>query len=147
MRRRRRIFVGLLVAVTALAACGDDGEPRAQPSADGTAFVGGSFDELPVPPLAEPLGPERELGDGVVVRSYGVRNRTVEAVMSFYEDALAGQPVIEPVGDAPGDASVLRGEWRYRGRRLRVTVQAAPAADEEPGVEGRVQVSLELHPS
>ena len=147
MGHRRSISVCLLLSVTALAGCGGDDEPQARPSSEGAAFVGGSFEELPLPPLAEPLGPEREVGQGVVVRSYGVRDATVESVMSFYEDALADEAVIAAVSDAPGDASVLRGEWRHGGRRLRVTVQAAPAADEEPGVERRVQVTLELHPT
>jgi len=127
-----------------LVGCGDDEQPHAQPAEDATTFVGGAFGELPVPPLADPLGPERVL-DEVVVRSYGVRNTTVQAVMSFYEDALADEEIITPVRDVPGTAEVLRGEWRHRGQRLRVTVQAAPAADDEPGVERRVQVSLELH--
>ena len=135
----------LLAASTLLASCGADDGPEARSPGDAAASSG-ALDQLPVPALADPLGPEREVGD-VVVRSYGVRNATVESVMSFYEDALADEDVLTAVRDAPGDAPVLRGEWRYRGQRLRITVQAAPAADEEPGVDRRVQVSLELHPT
>jgi hypothetical protein len=146
MASRRSIAICVAFGLIAFVGCSDDDPPRAQPATDATMFVGGSFDELPVPPLADPLGPEHVV-DEVVVRSYGVRNRTVESVMSFYEEALADEELITPVHDVPGAAEVLRGEWRYRGKRLRVTVQAAPAADDEPGVERRVQASLELHPT
>lgn len=149
----RLLIATIALMVLAVTACGDgDGDgTRAQPSPDGTAFVGGSFGDIPVPPLADPLGPEIVEDDGTVGRSYAVRDRTPRATMDFYVKALADEPMITDVHDVAeeGGATVLRGEWLFDDRRLRVTVQPAPTVEGSAGereADQVVQLSLLLFP-
>ena len=139
-------WAAVLIALAALvlAGCGDDDDGTdAQVGPDVTAFVGATLDDVPVPPLAEPLGPARETDEGVRVRSWSVRDRAVEEVMAFYQDLLADRPVVEDVSDAPGAGTVLRGEWELEDGVLRVTVQEAPTVGDEGPT---VQLSLQLTP-
>lgn len=151
-RSRVRIWVLGVLLATAGVACGDDGggggdDTQAQVAPDVTTFVGGSLDDLPVPPRAEPLGPLRESDDGILVRSYEVRDTTGRQVMDFYEELLADRPVVSPVENAPGSGDVLRGEWRLEDGVLRITTQAAPTVDEQDGDDDvTTQLSLQLTP-
>ena len=152
-RRRRhhgRLAVtalALLIAAT-IAACGDEGgAPEAQPSPGGTGFVDGEFDELPVPPLAVPLGPRREK-EGVLSRSWSVRNTTAAEVLDFYERTLGDRWQVSTPPRPLGDA--YRGEWRAGDDELRVSAVPAPAADVDarPQPAGAlVQLSLQLLPA
>lgn len=134
----------LALAALVLAGCGEgDDDTSAQVGPGATSFVGATLDDVPVPPLAEPLGPARETDDGTRVRSWSVRDRSIEEVMAFYQDLLQDRPVVDDVSDAPGAGTVLRGDWQLEDGVLRVTVQEAPTVgDEEP----TVQLSLQLTP-
>lgn len=140
------------VLLLALAGCGDgDGEREAGTDAQVTPgssnFVGADLDDVPVPPLAEPLGPVQEEDGGLLVRSYAVRDSRVQDVMAFYEDLFADRPVVQPVEDAPGSSTVLGAAWQLRDGILKVTAQQAPTIDDPGSSEGNsVQLSLELDP-
>ena len=143
---RLSLLAVLVLALGFLAGCGDDDEaPEAQPSpGDGTAFSSGDFEGLPLPPLAEPAG-ERSERDGVVARSYFVRNRTPEAVLEFYRDHFEeteGQVIASP--EAVGNEA-WRGTWLVEDRELLVSALPAPTAGGEDD-EVVTQLSLELSP-
>ncbi|MGE3835542.1 MAG: hypothetical protein AB7H43_12235 [Acidimicrobiia bacterium] len=150
-RERARRLPAALVAALALVllGCGDDdvGGPQVTPGV--TGFVGADLDDVPVPPLATPLGPASEVDEGVVVRSYAVRDRTVGEVMAFYADALADRPVASPVRQLPGSADARQGTWIFDDGVLTVTAQRAPTVDEGDGPSGgglTTQLSLQLEP-
>lgn len=139
---RRLLFLALAVGL--LVACGgSQDEPEAQPSPGGTGFVEGRFDELPVPPRAEALGPRRET-DGVLARSWSVRDTTPDEVLQFYETGLPDWTVTSAprsIGDG------AQGLWRRGGEQLRVTATPAPTADQDEGAgtdPAEVQLSLQL---
>lgn len=143
------VLVAMLLVV--LSACGGEEDEAAgtdgQVTSGGSVFVGGDLDDVPVPPLAEPLAPVQEAEGGVLVRSYGVRDSRVQDVMAFYEDLFSERPVVEPVHDVEGSSVVLQGEWRLRDGVLRVTVQQAPTLEDGEAAEGSsVQLSLQLDP-
>lgn len=133
----------LTLAALVLAGCGDGDDTDAQVGPGVTGFVGATLDDVPVPPLAEPLGPVRETDDGIRVRSWSVRDRSVEEVMAFYQELFEDRPVVDDVSDAPGAGTVLRGEWRLEDGIMRVTVQEAPTVGDEGPT---VQLSLQLTP-
>lgn len=150
MRRRTADVLVALVVVFVLGACGDaDSEPEAQPAEEGVTFVRGDFGDIPVPPLAEEVGPRSEKDD-VVAQSYRVRNSSRAELFDFYGERLGGWQVEEaprPLGDA--EEASWRGQWVRDDRRLVVTVSEAPtlepadAADDDPVV----QLSLSLEPA
>lgn len=145
IRSALRAATSALVAVLLVAACGGDDGPEAQPDPSGTGFVEQSFDELPLPPRARPLGPVQQEDEGLS-RTWGVRNTTAEEVLDFYDRNLDERweqrwPVRQ-VGDG------YRGEWRDGGTRLRVSSVRAPTASGEPAAPDApvVQLSLQLLP-
>ena len=150
MRRRTADVLVALVVVLVLGACGDSGSgPEAQPAEEGATFVRGDFGSVPVPPLAEEVGPRSEKDD-VVAQSYRVRNSSRAQLFDFYGERLDGWQVEQApqaVGDAEGAS--WRGQWVRDDRRLVVTVSEAPAlepadaADDDPVV----QLSLSLEPA
>lgn len=139
-----------LVAVLVLGACGDGGSgPEAQPAEEGATFVRGDFGDIPVPPLAEEVGPRSEKDD-VIAQSYEVRNTSREELFEFYDDRLDGwrvEQAPQKLGEA--EAASWRAQWTRDDRRLIVTVSEAPtlepadAADDDPVV----QLSLSLEPT
>lgn len=144
---RRRAAASAVAMALALAACGaDDGSseeqtgsrPEAQPAPGVTSFTEGGFDELPIPPQADPVGPRSEK-DGVVARSFDVRNTEVDEVVQFYEGQLSGwdQLGVEDVGSA------VRADFERGGRGLRMTAQPAPTLS---GDDPRLQLTLQLGP-
>lgn len=145
----RRGVATLFAAALVVAGCGDDGgdEPEAQPSPDVTTFQDGDFADIPLPPLAEPAS-ERTEEDGIVVRSYVVRNRTPEDVLQHFEVQLDDAQVITPT-ERSGSETLLA-EWLLDdGRTLRVTALPAPTADPElaAGADVVTQFSLTLRPA
>lgn len=132
------LSVLLAVAVGCGEADGGGQSVEAQPSPGVTVFQEGEFDGLPLPPLAEEAGPRSER-DGVVTRSYFVRNRTPEDVLRFYEQQLDAAVVASP--QAFGDA--WRGTWSVEGRELLVSAIPAPAAESD-GADVLTQLSLQL---
>jgi hypothetical protein len=140
---RAAVLAVVTAAVLALGACGDQDQPEAQPTPGGVGFEEGDFDELPVPPRADPLGPRQE-EEGVLARSWSVRNTTAAEVLEFYEQNLMdGWQQTTPTRQL-GDA--YRGIWRSGDEELRVSATPAPAADQEERPEDQrlVQVSLQL---
>ena len=143
-------LAGLLIAavlpVGLLAGCGDDEEPAvagdALPAPDVTTFSGGDFDDLPLPPRATPVS-ERAEEDGVVSRSFEVRNTQPEALLAFYHDALQEFPVVEEPEEI--GVGTHRGRWDVDGRELTVVAQTAETLEDNPGApEVLTQLSLSL---
>lgn len=151
---RTRVAAAAFAALGLLAACGDsesgtgggsisdggsDGVlPEAQPAPDVSVFTEGTFDELPIPPRADPVGERSEIED-VVARSYLVRDLPADAVIAFYDEVLTEWEKVDL--DDVGTAG--RADYVRNGRGLRVTAQPAPAAgDGEPVV----QLSLQMGP-
>ena len=141
-----RLLMAAVVPVALVAGCGDDGDaadgPAAQPAPAVTTFGEGDFDDLPLPPRSTPVG-ERAEEDGVVSRSYEVRNTQPEALLSFYRDALAEHPVVEEPEEI--GVGTHRGRWDLDGRQLTVVAQSAETLDDNPGApEALTQLSLSL---
>lgn len=143
-----RSAAAVILLLVASTGCGDGGESDSDDvvAPDVTTFVGGDLDDVPVPPLAEPVGPLRELDGELLVRSYEVRNRTPREVMTFYQAAFADRPVLTPVRDVPGRATVLRGEWRLEDGVIRITTQRAPTLEEKGSDSLVTQLSLQFSP-
>jgi hypothetical protein len=89
-----------------------------QPAPAVTTFEQGYFDDLPLPPRSEPVG-ERSEENGVVSRSYAVRDTSPERVLAFYSEQLAKSAVVEPPHDI--GVGTLRGRWLLDGRELTVS--------------------------
>jgi hypothetical protein len=148
-RRLRHVgTTAALACLLAVAGCGDDDgtTPEAQPAPDATTFEEGDFEDLPLPPLAEPFG-ERSEEDGIVTRSFVIRNRTPEDVMTFYETELSEAQVV--TAPEQSGADTLRAEWLLDdGRTLLVTSLPAPTAegDEVEDADVVTQFSLTLRP-
>lgn len=149
---RRRHWLGSvsLTAAVILGACGDDPEsPAAQPAPAVTTFEQGGFDDIPLLPQSDPLGPRSET-DGVVTSSYDVRGTTPQAVMAFYAETLEPDGWV-PVGQAEQlGLDTFQGDWtNTRSRsRLRVSATDTPAlgGDEDRGGSVLTQYSLTLTP-
>lgn len=140
-----------VAALVVLSACGNGAggtEPSAQVAPQTKASVAADLGNVPIPPLARPIGPLYKAADGTATRNYAVRNMTVEAVMTFYRKQLADRPVVKAVADALGSWKVLRGEWRLDAGVIRVTVTPAPALGGQVADSGHdeVQLSLQLLP-
>lgn len=139
------------MAMAIVGACGDDPEsPSAKPVPAVTSFGQGSFDEIPLLPQSDPLGPPSET-DGVVTRSFDLRGTTPEEVLAFYADAL------EPDGWVPASAAeqlgldTFRGDWTNTESQslLRVSATDTPAlgGDEDRGGSVLTQYTLTLTPA
>ena len=146
-RSLRRTGITLTAVLVLVAGCGDgsaDGGPAAQPAPEVSTFEQGDFDDLPLPPRHTPVG-ERVEEDGVVSRSFEVRNMAPEAVLDWYAEALAAFEVLE----APERIGVgsYRGQWDLAGRELTVAAQSAETLADNPGApEVLSQLSLSLAP-
>ena len=141
---------GLAVAVFALTVatgCGHGGapSPKAQPAPDVTTFEVGRFDDLPLFPRTEPLGPRNEKA-GVIARSFEARGTTPQQVLDFYQHSLGdGWTILH----APGKIGVgtYRGDWTNGTRQLRVSATEEPELDpNNASKDVMVQYSLTLSP-
>ena len=145
-RTLAHLVLGAVAPVVLLVGFGEDGDaadgPAAQPAPAVTTFGQGSFEDLPLPPRATPVS-ERAEEDGVVSRSYEVRNSGPDALLSFYRDALAEHPVVEEPEEI--GVGTHRGRWDLDGRQLTVVAQTAETLDDNPGApEVLTQLSLSL---
>ena len=141
------VCAGLLLVTTA---CGNDGDsPSASPAEDGATFVSGDFGDIPIHPLADPVGP-KSTKDDVIAQSFVARNITSDDLFAWYEERLDGWNQTEAphaLGEAPQASS--RARWEREDRRLIMTVSNAPtleadaSADDDPAV----QYSLSLEPT
>lgn len=141
-RRALAIF-----AVVLAAACGQGGRdrPSAQPTPNATTFQPGRFDDLPVFPRSEPLGPRND-ENGVVSRSFRADGTNPEAILRYYRGALGPEWQLmhefERLGPDTYRADWTDGEWR-----LRISATRAPTVNiDNAGAETTVQYSLHLHP-
>ncbi len=135
----KRLVMALLVAM-ALGGCGTREEREGtQPAPGVTTFEQGRFDDLPLAPRSDPIGPRSEK-DGVVSRSFTAKGTTPEQVLRFYEQNLAGWTQVEPVHEV--GTSSYRGSWLRDEWLLEVSAGRAPALDDR--LEAQAQYSLVL---
>lgn len=141
-RRALAIF-----AVVLAAACGqgDSDRPSAQPTPDATTFQPGRFDDLPVFPRSEPLGPRND-ENGSVSRSYRAVGTNPEAILRYYRGALGAEWQLmhefERLGPGTYRAEWTDGEWR-----LRISATGGPTLDnDDAAAQTEVQYSLHVHP-
>lgn len=141
-RRKLTLLVAVVPLLLGAAACGDDGgaDPEAQPAPGVTAFAQGDFSDIPLPPRTDAAG-DRSEEDGVVARSYFVRNRTPEEVLDFYTDYFDTEGVPAVATPAPAGTEAWRGRWLLDGRELLISATPAPTADDDEVV---TQLSLRL---
>ena len=132
-----------LVAFTV--GCGSDVPDRsAQPAPDVTTFEDGAFEQLPLYPDSEPIGAQSEK-DGVVTRSYKVKDVTVDMIIAFYEERLqaAGWERAEPV---LRENTQSRADFVNDDHRLELSAQDIRGPEDPPSDQHVVQYSLVLHP-
>ena len=141
-----RIAAGIILAL-GVAGCGTGGDsPAAQPTPNATTLEPGRFDDLPVFPRSEPLGPRNEK-DGVVARSYMATGTTPEQLLDYYRTSLGEKwrlvNPIEKVG-----VGTYRGDWVSDDYQLRVSATDAPTVEIEDDASRNVvvQYSLTLTP-
>lgn len=131
-----------LLALLALAGCAVREEREGtQAAPDVTTLEQGRFDNLPLAPRSDPIGPRSEK-EGVVSRSFTAKGTTAEQVVRFYEQNLRGWRQVEPVHQV--GTSSYRGTWAQGGWLLEVSSGTAPALDDP--LEAQVQYSLVLRP-
>jgi hypothetical protein len=130
----------------ALGACSPSDEGT-QPSPDVTTFEQGDFGDIPLLAGSEALSPLNE-EEGVVARSFAIRNTTPEEVLDFYTEQLAGDEELE----APSAIGVdtFRGRWQLENDRV-LTVSATLSTNlretgELADTEVITQYSLSLSP-
>lgn len=117
-------------------------EPTAQPGLQDGEFGQGDFDEIPLIPGSEQVGPIEDHGDGVLTATYTVNQKTAERAIQEMADLLdlAGwRQLIAPVERPEG---AYRTEWTDEKRRLEVVATDVSGLDEAH----RMQYSLLLHP-
>jgi hypothetical protein len=143
MARHAATVLGIVVLMIITGACGDDGgngsnAAHDQPGPDVTQLVTGRFDELPVLPRMNALGPERKT-DGVTTRSYELPGVTPHTAMAEYSDLLRGWAAVSRTR-AIGTAS-YQSVWASAGFDLVVTTSNAPSV----GNGVTTQLSLQLY--
>ncbi|MDP8992415.1 MAG: hypothetical protein M3N31_05080 [Actinomycetota bacterium] len=138
MRRVTPVVLALVVA-----GCGGDRQERegAQTAPAVTTFEQGRFDDLPLFPRSDPIGPRSEK-EGVIARSYTARGTTPERLLQFYEDKLTQWRQVEPVRKF--GTSSYRAKWARDNWLLEVSSGASPALDDAG--DAQVQYSLVLSP-
>ena len=141
---RRRIVASALLFVAVIAGCTSD-EPGTQPTPPVSTFEAGQFDDLPLPPKSDPLGPRAE-AQKTVTRSYRVPGMSPAGVLDFYTEELGkrGWTAAEPV-EQPGSVTYRR-TWTSAAFRLIVSSSPAPTLgtdDAAAQVETQFSLSLE----
>jgi len=144
MRNHRAIrsFAALLLLAVVAVGCSDSNPTRTETS-DPSVADEASFEGLPVPPLADPVGSVSEK-QGVVTRSYSVRNRTADDVFEFYDEELAplGWERRGPIEDA--GRNVRRATWDGPKGTLEVTTTEAELLPDESTAGDRPNLQLSL---
>jgi hypothetical protein len=142
----------LAIAVTFfVAACGDDATERAgtQPAPGVSTFEQGSFDDLPIYPRSDPIGPRSEK-NGVVARSFVTHGATAEGIVTWYANTLKAKGWEAAGGAEQVGESTWRADFRKSGSKLRVSSAPAPTVEKESAGSGDVhdvQFSLTLRPT
>lgn len=139
------LVAGVVLAVTAAGCAGEREPPAAQPAPDVTTFVPGRFDDLPLFPRSEPLGPRTEK-DGVVARSYLAKGTTPEDVLTYYRTTLEGRwRLLNPIEKL--GVRTFRADWVSDDYRLRVSATDGPTLElDDASKNVTVQYSLTLTP-
>ena len=140
------LVLAAVVLAPVIGACGGNSDPpAAQPTPNATTFEPGRFDNLPMFPRSEPLGPRTEK-DGTVARSYLAKGTTPEDVLEFYWRSLDGNwhmlNPIERIG-----VGTFRADWGSDDYKLRVSATDAPTLElDDASKNVTVQYSLTLTP-
>ena len=148
MDRRSLPLAATLALVVVTGACGNPGggpSPQAQPTPNVTTFEVGRFDNLPLFPRSDPLGPRNEKA-GVVARSFVARGTTPDQVLDYYRRSLSDDWRLLK---APGKIGVgtYRGDWTSGNWQLRVSATEEPELDpDNASKDVTVQYSLTLTP-
>jgi hypothetical protein len=139
-----------LLAIAALAlpiagACGS-GDEVPGPSGHSKASTSAEavFDEVPVHPLADPVG-SRSAQRGIVEQSYRTRNTTKEALFRWYGEHLDGWNPESAPAPTGASGSSWKATWLRDERRLVITASDAPTLGDSKG-DPTVQYSLSLEP-
>lgn len=139
---------GAAAAALALAACGNGtavSSPPAQPTPEVTTFQPGAFDDLPLYPRSEPLGPRADEGK-VTARSYKATGASPQQILEYYRDTLGARWTLVGRIDQVG-VGTYQADWTSGDRRLRVSASRAPALEGGGDGGGVVsQYSLTLRP-
>ncbi|QYG93185.1 hypothetical protein HC251_12600 [Iamia sp. SCSIO 61187] len=147
--RPRAVLLGMAILAPSLLGCGGDSDPpETQPAPDVSTFEAGRFEDLPLHPRSDAVGPRSET-DGVITRSFRTRGATAGEVVAFYADVLPDQGwtavgAIEETGPA-----AHQGDWTTDGWSLRVSATDAEGLDfgGESSTEVVTQYSLVLTPT
>ncbi|MFP5327138.1 MAG: hypothetical protein ACLGHT_06630 [Acidimicrobiia bacterium] len=147
-RRPMRLRLAALACLVAISSsCGRAGpDEGAQPAPAVTTFEQGRFDDIPLFPRSEPVGPRSEK-DGVVARSYKALGASPEQVLDFYRDGLPSQwRMVTPLERLGVDT--YRADWEDGQYRLRVSATLEPLlrGPNEASNAAVSQYSLSLHP-
>lgn len=148
-RRRLLVFAAPLLALGLVAgACGDDEPGDAVPSPEATTFTEGEFEDIPLPPRADPIADVTESDDGVLTGSWEVRGSTPEQVLGFYETELQANGWTVNSGPLEQAQGVWRGDWTREGQLVEVVADRVTGLNEDPedGSEQPTQLNLLLHP-
>lgn len=141
----RKVPALAVAAALGMAACGGGGgQPSAQPAPEPTTFQPGRFDDIPLFPRSDPLGPRSDNG-GVVARSYKATGASPAQILDYYKTNLDGRWVpigrIEKIG-----VGTYRGDWTSGDRKLRVSATEESLGSDTPAREVTTQYSLVLEP-
>jgi len=134
----------VLVGVVFAGCQAPDPQPEAQPAPDVTTFQPGRFDDLPLVPRSDPVGPRTD-ADGVTARSYRTLGTTARDVLEFYRAELPPRwhlvHGIEQLGER-----TFRADWSDGAYRLRVsaTYEHTLDVDDNASSERPIQYSLTL---
>lgn len=143
----------MLVCVAAAGAvlvsgCGPTrSHPVAQPAPGVTTFQPGNFDDLPLVPRSDPLGPRHDTG-GTAVRSYKAVGTTPENVLHFYQGALgSGWHLVGGINQV--GVGTYQADWENGQYHLRVSATNAPTLNQQDPAasDAIVQYSLTLSSS
>lgn len=149
MVRRHPLHVAAAVAlVLVTGACGggqDAPSSEAQPTPNATTFELGRFDDLPLFPRSDPLGPRNEEA-GVVARSFMATGATPEQILDYYRRSLSDDWILLREPEKLG-AGTYRADWANGDWRLRLSATREPSLElDNASREVTVQYSMTLSP-
>lgn len=145
-RRLRLAALACLVAISSTSCTRAGPDEGTQPAPPVSTFEQGRFDDIPLFPRSEPVGPRSEK-DGVVARSYKALGASPEQVLEFYRDMLPSRwRMVTPLEKLGVDT--FRADWTDAEYRLRVTATLEPLlrGPNEASNAAVSQYSLSLHP-
>lgn len=159
MRRRLRshprfLAAVLLLAAGVLVACGEAEDPEAtpEPAPGREGFVEGDFDDVPVIPRAEPVGPAVSREEGTVARTYKVQALNPRQSIQEWGTLLSERDWDRVEGPREMGQGIWRSDWLADDRRLELVAtptDAVPADEATPGESSErfpTTVSVLLYP-